>query len=184
MNRGNSTLFLRQARRHADRVPRRTAPAINRQSDEVEIQELTELAGEFEPGLVATKVRGRRSPDRREEFAALNDLVADRRYVMLPAAAAKEIEVFLAGAVLCKEVAHVSTQLGLGAQRGRQIERATYAMFLWNLLEKFVNGIDAEFGHQPPFECRNRVRHVWMSARLAGHLGNLLGRCMPCAAYA
>src|SRR5437899_1203459 len=74
----------------------RSAPAVDRQADEVELEQLAELAAEFEPRLVPSVVGRRRPPDRRQELAAAHDLVAYGRHVVLPAAAAEEAQVLLA----------------------------------------------------------------------------------------
>ena len=50
------------ARRHADGVAGGAAPAVDGQADEVQLEQLAELAGELEPGLVAAVIGRRRAP--------------------------------------------------------------------------------------------------------------------------
>src|SRR6185295_1964199 len=82
-----------QAGGNPDGVTGGAAPAVDGKADEVHADQLCELARELEPGLVAAVVGGRGAPDRRQELAPAYDLVADRRNVVLPDAAAEEAEV-------------------------------------------------------------------------------------------
>ncbi len=78
-----------EARGHADGMAGGAAPAVDRELDHIHLQQLAQLAGIFEPGLVAAMVRLGRAPDRGQEFGAPDDLVDHRRHVMLPAAGAR-----------------------------------------------------------------------------------------------
>ena len=86
--------------RHAHGVAGSTAPAIDGQAYQIVFQKLAELAGKFKPRLVAAEIRGWCAPDRCQKFAAPRNLVTDRGHMVLPAAAAKEIQRILAGQVV------------------------------------------------------------------------------------
>ena len=96
-----------EPRSHPDRMPLGAAPAVDGEADEVHPDQLSELARELEPGLVAAVIGGRRSPDRGQELAPAGDLVDDRRHVVLPDPAAEEAEVALAGLVAREQVEEV-----------------------------------------------------------------------------
>src|SRR6185312_13498338 len=83
--------------------------------------QLTEQAAELEPGLIAAVVGRRRSPDRRDELAAPDDLVAYRRNVVLPTAAAQEAQVSFAVVVPPEDVTEMARELDLAEGR-RQLE--------------------------------------------------------------
>ena len=85
--------------------------------------ELAQLARELEPGLVAAVVGRGGAPDRRQELAPPHDLVADRRDVVLPDAAAEEAEVPLARLVAREHVDQVPPERRLRGERRRQLER-------------------------------------------------------------
>src|SRR5262249_33441627 len=117
-----------EPRRHPDRVPCGAAPAVDGEADEIQGEQLAELAAELEPRLVAPVVRRRRPPDRRQELRAPDDLVADGGAVVLPAAGAEEAEVLLAARVACECVAKVPSELDFGDERRRQVELAAEAV--------------------------------------------------------
>ena len=101
----------------------RAAPAVDRELDHIHLQQLAQLAGIFEPGLVAAMVRLGRAPDRGQEFGAPDDLVDHRGHVMLPTAGPEEIQVLLAGLVAREGGDEMALQLRLGFQLARQLQR-------------------------------------------------------------
>jgi len=153
----------RQARRHPDGVSGGAAPAVDRQADEVHRHELAQLAGVLEPGLVAPVVRGGRAPDRRQELAARDDLVADGRDVVLPAAGAEEAEVVGTRAVPRQHLGEVAAQLRFGADRRRELQRPREAMGFRNLLEQLVDAVQAGLLEHRRDDARRGDRHVGMS---------------------
>ncbi|MNQ80247.1 hypothetical protein D3C85_952160 [compost metagenome] len=144
---------------HANGVARSAAPTAHRQTDQVHVQQLAELAAELEPGLIATVVGARLAKHRGQPFVAAHDLVARCRNVMLPTAGAQEVEVSLARLVLRQRADQVPTQFAL-VERGRQINRTLQAVFIGNLLEQFLDAADTDRVEHLLFERRNRVRHV------------------------
>ena len=156
-----------QTGRHPDRVAGRAAPAVDRQPHEVHADELAQLARELEPGLVAAVVGRGGSPDRREELAPPHDLVADRRDVMLPDAAAEEVEIALARLVAREHVDQVTPEDRLRGERRRELERASHAVRGGNLGEERLDVGDADGLEQLPLQRRRRVRHVRMCSHAA-----------------
>src|SRR5690606_28386911 len=79
-----------QPGRHSKGVAGGGAPTTHGHADEVEVQQLTKLAAELEPGLVEAMVGTGLAIDGGKPFVASDDLVDRRRNMMLPDAGAKE----------------------------------------------------------------------------------------------
>ena len=158
-----------EARGHPDRMPLGAAPAVDGEADEFHPDQLSELARELEPGLVAAVIRGGRSPDRGQELAPARDLVDDRRHVVLPDAAAEEAEIALAGLVAREQVEEVSPERRLGGERRRQVEPALEAVRGRDLDEEGFDVGRADGVEELLVSRRRRVRHV----RVCGHAATL-----------
>src|SRR5207247_6331783 len=130
-----------EPRRHPDRVAGGAPPAVHGKADEVELEQLSELAAELEPHLVAAVVGGRRPPDGSHELAPADDLVAHRRHVVLPATCAEEAEVLLARLVARERLAEVTRELDLGDECRRQVELAAEAVPRGDLREELGDAL-------------------------------------------
>ena len=122
------------SRCHANGVTGSNTPAAHWQTDQIHVEQLSELAAELEPSLVAAMVGTGLAKDGGQPFVAAHDLVAGRGHVMLPATGPEKVEVLLGGLVLGERRHHVPAQLAL-SERRRQVDRPLEAMPGWNLLE-------------------------------------------------
>ena len=154
-----------EARGHADGMAGGAAPAVDRELDHIHLQQLAQLAGIFEPGLVAAMVGLRRAPDRGQEFGAPDDLVDHRRHVMLPAAGAEEVEVLLAGLVARERGDQMALQLRLGFQLARQLERRFQAMGDGDLLEQLLDAGRADLLQHGLLDVGQGIGHPGMGRR-------------------
>src|SRR5262249_40308557 len=128
-----------QARRHPYRVAGGTAPAVHGKTDEVEVEQLAELAAELEPRLIASVVGRGRAPHGREELVAADDLVARCRDVVLPAAGAEEADVRLTRLVASERLPQMARQVDLRFERRRQMKLAAQPVVIGDLREQLVD---------------------------------------------
>ena len=138
------------------------APAIDRQLHDIHGEQLAELAGIFEPGLVAPVIGLRRAPDRGQELGAADDLVDHRRHMMLPAAGAEKVEVLLAGRVARQRRHQVALQLDFGFELAWQAERRLQPMRGGDLGEQLVDAGRADLRQHRLLEAGDGVRHPGM----------------------
>ena len=125
-------------------MTRSAPPAVDREPDEVEVQQLAELAGPLEPGLVAPVIRLGRAPDRGHELAARHDLVAHGRNVVLPTASAEEAQAVGAGCVAGQDLREVAAKLALGPESGRKLKRPCESVAVRDLFEELVDLFDPD----------------------------------------
>ncbi len=116
-----------QPGRHPQRVARCATPAVDGQADEIEVEQLPQLAGVLEPRLETAEVRGRGPPNGREPLVAGHYLVADGRDVVAVAASTEEAQGLLAGRVPPEELSQVTAQGRLRPELPGQVKRAAAA---------------------------------------------------------
>jgi len=97
------TLAAGDATRHAERPAGDVTPVVDRVGDRIEVEQLAELAVELEARLILAEVGVLATTVGADELGAIDDLVDDRRHVVLPAAGAAEVEELLARGVLAEE---------------------------------------------------------------------------------
>ena len=115
---------------HAERRCGGARPVVRRLAHGVELHELADQARVLEEGLQLAVVRVALAVVGGEELAAVDDLVDDRRDVVLPAAAAQEAQGLPAAAVAREHRLEVAPQLELRAERRLERQRAPEAQAL------------------------------------------------------
>ena len=134
---------------HAEAAPGHVAPVVDGVGHAVQVEQLAELAVELEARLVLAQVGVVAAAVGREELGAVDDLVDDRRHVVLPAAGAAEVEVVLAARVAVEQALDVASQVALGEDRLGNVEPALEAQAVGDL---GVDLLDA---------ARARARAAW-----------------------
>ena len=107
---------------HAERAPGHVAPVVDGVGDGVVVEQLAEHAVELEAREVLAEVGVVAAAVGADELGPVDDLVDDRRHVVLPAAGAAEVEVVDARGVLVEQALDVPAQIALREDRRRDVE--------------------------------------------------------------
>ena len=150
-----------EPRGHAHRMPGSAAPTAHRQTNEIEVEQLTKLAAELEPRLVAAVIGTGLAENRSDPLVAADDLVDRGGHMVLPDTSAKEIQIVLCAAVLGEDPENMAAQFLL-AQRRRQLERTGKAMILRDLHEQFLDSGNTDRIQHLLLNCRHRIGYVGM----------------------
>jgi len=144
----------------AERAPGDVAPVVDRVGDAVQVQQLAEHAVELEArevlaevGVVAAAVGG-------DELGAVDDLVHDRRHVVLPAAGAAEVQEVDGRGVLVEQALHVLAQRPLREDRRRDVQRALEAQAVGDLGVDLLDAAQPELIEHRLLDCRHGVGDV------------------------
>ena len=162
------------ALRHAEAAPGHVAPVVDGVGHAVQVEQLAELAVELEAGLVLAEVGVAAAAVGRQELGPVDDLVDDRRHVVLPAAGAAEVEVVLAARVAVEQAFDVAPQVALGEDRLGDVEPSLEAQPVGDLGVDLLDAVEPELAQHGLLGGRRRVGDVRVDEGSVCHLGRSL----------
>ncbi len=157
---------------HAERAPGDVAPVVDRVGDAVEVEQLGEHAVELEAAQVLAEVGVVAAAVGAHELGPVDDLVDDRRHVVLPAAGAAEVEVVDRRGVLVEEPHHVLAEVALGEDRLGDVEPALEAQALGDLGVDLLDAAQPQLAEHGLLGGRHRVGDVGVDEGLVCHQGS------------
>ena len=159
---------------HAERAPGHVAPVVDGVGDAVEVQQLAEHAVELVAREVLAEVRVVAAAVGADELGPVDDLVHDRRHVVLPAAGAAEVQEVDGRGVLVEQPLHVLAQGALAEDRRRDVQRPLEAQALGDLRVDLLDAAQPQLVEHGLLGGRHRVGDVRVDERLVSH-------CAACA---
>jgi hypothetical protein len=111
-----------------------------------------------------------------DEFAAVDDLVAHGRDIVLPATASQEAQRVAAVLVPRKRSLDMATKRVLRDEGRGQVEQAGHAQALGDRSIELLDVCDADDVKHLPLDARGRVRNVGIGGWGLAHLPDLLVR--------
>ena len=140
--------------------------------DHLHAHQLADQALKLEERLVLAVVRVGAAAVGREELAAMDDLVHDRRHVVLGAAGAAEVEPGPgAGLVAGDDLLQMPPHVLLAGQRRRQVQQPLDPERLRNRGVELRHVADADGVQQLPPRLRRRIRHIRMNVNPSPMIG-------------
>ena len=170
MRRHEHLVAARDAPGHAERAPGHVAPVVDGVGDGVVVEQFTQHAVELEAREVLAEVRVVAAAVGGDELGAVDDLVDDRRHVVLPAAGAAEVHEVDADEVFLSSSPWTCLRRSRSDEdRRRDVEGALEAQAVGDLGVDLLDAAQPQLVEHGLLDGRHRVGDVGVDEGFVSH---------------